>query len=521
MLEDVNNILNAGDVPNLYGPEELDQIMTKCRADCVKLKIPPTKINIFNAYVARVRRNLHVVLAMSPLGDAFRTRLRMFPSLVNCCTIDFFNDWPAEALLSVANWSISTDESTLKIDKELVEPITTFFGNVHTSVTSLSKDFYEVMRRHNYVTPTSYLELLKTFKASLIGVRGQVGEKKDRLANGLDKIISTESIVGDLQQQLREMQPVLAKTQVEVEELIEVIAKDTAEANVTKEAVAKEEAAANKMAAECKEIADDAQRDLDEALPALDEAVACLKELKKADIDEVKNFKNPPAGAKLTMETVCIMFGVAPVRVPDPDRIGKKLNDFWKAAQGSVLSNATGLLQDLKDYDKDNIDPDIIEKIEPYIENPDFTPKAIEKASKACKAMCMWVRAMYKYDTVAKQVEPKKQKLAEASAKLEKTMAVLAKAKEQLRLVEDKIKSLEDQCVSDVGAPSGGHVAAAPDAARARAHKSSRRCISGTRRQTTRRKNLQKTSRSRRGAWSVPRSSLAGSAARRSVGLLL
>ena len=34
MLEDVNNILNAGDVPNLYGPEEMDAIVTTCRVEC-------------------------------------------------------------------------------------------------------------------------------------------------------------------------------------------------------------------------------------------------------------------------------------------------------------------------------------------------------------------------------------------------------------------------------------------------------------------------------------------------------
>lgn len=33
---------------------------------------------------------------MSPLGEAFRTRLRMFPSIVNCCTIDWFMEWPDE-----------------------------------------------------------------------------------------------------------------------------------------------------------------------------------------------------------------------------------------------------------------------------------------------------------------------------------------------------------------------------------------------------------------------------------------
>lgn len=49
----------------------------------------------------------------------------------------------------------------------------------------------------------------------------------------------------------------------------------------SQEAVAQEKAAATKA------IADDAQRDLDEALPALDVAVACLKDLKKSDIDEV------------------------------------------------------------------------------------------------------------------------------------------------------------------------------------------------------------------------------------------
>jgi dynein heavy chain len=39
---------------------------------------------------------------MSPIGDDFKRRLRMFPSLVNCCAIDWFLPWPKEALQSVA-----------------------------------------------------------------------------------------------------------------------------------------------------------------------------------------------------------------------------------------------------------------------------------------------------------------------------------------------------------------------------------------------------------------------------------
>ena len=58
-------------------------------------------MNLFTVYLARVKKNMHCVLAMSPIGDAFTTRLRMFPSLVNCCTIDWFTEWPEEALEGV------------------------------------------------------------------------------------------------------------------------------------------------------------------------------------------------------------------------------------------------------------------------------------------------------------------------------------------------------------------------------------------------------------------------------------
>ena len=45
---------------------------------------------LFSLFVNRCKENLHVILAMSPIGDAFRNRLRKFPSLINCCTIDWF-----------------------------------------------------------------------------------------------------------------------------------------------------------------------------------------------------------------------------------------------------------------------------------------------------------------------------------------------------------------------------------------------------------------------------------------------
>lgn len=58
-------------------------------------------------FVERARQNLHVVLAMSPVGNALRDRIRSFPSLVNCCTIDWFMRWPDEALEAVCEVVLS------------------------------------------------------------------------------------------------------------------------------------------------------------------------------------------------------------------------------------------------------------------------------------------------------------------------------------------------------------------------------------------------------------------------------
>eukprot|EP00615_Pteridomonas_danica_P016588 CAMPEP_0114385844 /NCGR_PEP_ID=MMETSP0102-20121206/6268_1 /TAXON_ID=38822 ORGANISM="Pteridomonas danica, Strain PT" /NCGR_SAMPLE_ID=MMETSP0102 /ASSEMBLY_ACC=CAM_ASM_000212 /LENGTH=3026 /DNA_ID=CAMNT_0001542557 /DNA_START=949 /DNA_END=10026 /DNA_ORIENTATION=- len=440
MTEDVNSILNSGDVPNLYAAEDLDAIAQACKEDCIRKRLPQTKLNLFNIYLARVKRNIHVCLTMSPVGEAFRERLRKFPSIVNCCTIDWFSAWPDEALQSVATRAF--EDSDLNLGDHTSSVVTVCKG-VHQSVSKLSLVYLSELQRYNYVTPTSYLELLSTYRKVLGSKRIEVGTLKDRLQNGLDKLISTGQVVSVLQADITALKPVLVKTVAEVEVMIVNIDKDKADAAITQAQVEKEETAAKEKAASTQAIADDAQKDLDEALPALAAAVQCLKDLKKADIDEVKVMGKPPAGVRLCMEAVCIMFAIPPEKVADPDIPGKKINDYFKSAKNHLLGKAEKLLSDMQDYDKDNIPDKIIRQIKPHIEDPNFTPQAIEKASKACKAMCMWVRAMDTYHRVVLVVEPKKVLLKEAQESLEVTMAALKVAQDTLAGVMTKIARLE------------------------------------------------------------------------------
>ena len=74
-LEDLNNILNSGDVPNIYGFDEQDQIFTAMKPICLDAGLVPTKTNLFSMYTKRVRSNLHTVITMRYVFCLFTARL--------------------------------------------------------------------------------------------------------------------------------------------------------------------------------------------------------------------------------------------------------------------------------------------------------------------------------------------------------------------------------------------------------------------------------------------------------------
>ncbi|XP_032988956.1 dynein axonemal heavy chain 1 isoform X1 [Rhinolophus ferrumequinum] len=439
-LEDINNVLNSGDIPNLYNPDEQDQIVNTMRPYIQEQGLQPTKANLVAAYTGRVRSNIHMVLCMSPIGEVFRARLRQFPSLVNCCTIDWFNEWPAEALESVATTFLN-EIPELEATSDVIEGVIQVCVYIHQSVARKCVEYLAELARHNYVTPKSYLELLNIFSILIGQKKQELKTAKNRMKSGLDKLLRTSEDVTKMQEELEIMRPLLEEAAKDTLLTMEQIKADTVIAEETRQSVQAEEIKANEKARKAQAIADDAQKDLDEALPALDAALASLRNLNKNDVTEVRAMQRPPPGVKLVIEAVCIMKGVKPKKVPG-EKPGSKVDDYWEPGKG-LLQDPGRFLESLFKYDKDNIGEAVIKAIQPYINNEEFQPAAIAKVSKACTSICQWVRAMHKYHFVAKAVEPKRQALQEAQEDLEVTQKILEEAKQRLKEVEDGIATMQ------------------------------------------------------------------------------
>ena len=329
---------------------------------------------------------------------------------------------------------VEFDEDSIRA---AVEDMCTVF---HQSVRGLASRFLKELHRYYYATPTSYLELIATYKTLLGEKRGQLRKMQRYYSVGLEKLLSAEEQVGVMKQELIELQPKLIATGKEVEETLAIVARESEEAEKKRTVVQGEEAIASEKAAAAKTIKDECEGDLAVALPLLEDALNALNTLTKSDITEVKAMKNPPGAVKLVMEAVCHMLGVKAKKINDPKDPIKKIDDYWGPSQG-ILGDPK-FLQNLQEYDKDNIPVEIINRIRPYLDMPDFEPDVVRKASKAAYGLVCWVRAMEAYDRVAKVVAPKKEKLKAAEAEYAELMVGLNAKKAELKLVEDRLAEL-------------------------------------------------------------------------------
>ncbi|KAM9098063.1 dynein heavy chain 12, axonemal isoform X1 [Sarcophilus harrisii] len=439
-LEDVDSVLNTGEVPNIFAADEKQEVMEGVRpaaqAGLKHGELSP--LALFAFFVNQCRDNLHVVVAFSPIGDAFRNRLRQFPSLINCCTIDWFQPWPEDALERVAVKFLETLELT-KNERIEVVPICKHF---HTSIMDLSARFLQDLGRHNYVTPTSYLELIAAFRLLLTQKRQAVMKAKFRYTNGLDKLAFAESQVGEMKLELVQLQPKLEQAKVENANMMKVIEVESAQVEAKRKFVKIDEELATAKAEEAQTLKNECESDLAEAIPALEAALSALDTLKPSDITIVKSMKNPPSGVKLVMAAICVMKDIKPEKITDPSGTGGKILDYW--APSKKLLGDMNFLRDLKEYDKDNIPVNVMQKIRgEYLTNPEFDPPKVAKASSAAEGLCKWIMAMEVYDRVAKVVAPKKARLAEAQKSLAETMELLNQKRAELKAVEDRLDNLQ------------------------------------------------------------------------------
>jgi dynein heavy chain, axonemal len=425
-LEDINSILNTGEVTSLFEKEDIDGVINRLRPEVVgKMKLPDSNDVIYSTFVQRVRDKLHIVLCMSPVGETLRIRCRKFPSIVNCATLDWFSKWPEEALLSVSSQFIKQ----LSMTEDLKKALSEMCMEIHTSVEQASDRFFVELRRKMYITPKSYLDLISFYISQLEKKKLQTSLAKTRLENGLSNLKNTRETVNTLQDKLQKMAPELEIQKKKTEEYYKEVQRETKSAEVLREQVEREKEIVNHQMMECRAKAEEAEEELAQSMPILERAIKALDSINPKDISEMKNYKNPPVAVKMVLESVCILLA-EPTDWPSVLHVIGRM-DF---------------LERLRTYNKDDIPKNILRKLKHYLTKSEYDPELIGSKSLASKSLCTWCIAMNQYSEAFEVVKPKKERVLQMQVKLESDMQKLRDKEKELQDVQDKVTNLKDEC---------------------------------------------------------------------------
>ncbi|EFJ51362.1 dynein heavy chain [Volvox carteri f. nagariensis] len=460
MLDDVDQLMSTGSLPDLFKPEEVASITQQLKpvARAAGLtwtdfdRTGGTSDNVLRQFfMERCRSNLHFVLVLE--GE------------------------PAGLQRKVAERFLVSPEA-LAVDIDSWHRVLGCAVDMH----GLLKP--HVMRHNNkagYNTPfmataCQFLRLLRLLRSMVPHRRQVVLTARLKYQQGVAKMTDMQDKLSALRGQIASMGPELERSRAEVEALMALIQSQKAEAEAALQRFVPAEESAKAAVAECEALRAACDAALRDVMPPLQAALRELRRIDKSSIAELKVMRNPPTPVKLVMRCICIMLGRIPplvaaaearaaLRPNSPNRSSTATGLIATSTSISTFSSPTEdpdiseawwaesikLLADfhfldmLLGYDKDAMTPEICAQVEGFVGNSMFDPVVMQRTSQAAATICKWVKAMDAFQKGRKLVDPARAALEEAEARLQVQEERLQDNHRKLTAMQERIRELESK----------------------------------------------------------------------------
>uniref|UniRef100_A0A4W3JTU8 Dynein axonemal heavy chain 8 n=1 Tax=Callorhinchus milii TaxID=7868 RepID=A0A4W3JTU8_CALMI len=428
-LEYLNNVLSSGEVSNLFARDELDEITQELIPVMKKdqPRNPPTFDNLYDYFISQAKKNLHVVLCFSPVGEKFRSRSLKFPGLISGCTMDWFSRWPLEALVAVSHYFLS--EFYIACSPEIKTHVEETMSIFNDMVFQTCEDYFQRYRRRTHITPKSFLSFINSYKAVYSEKHMNINDLAEHMQMGLAKLMEATVSVAALATELAGKEKELAVASNNADKVLGEVTVSAQAAEMVKNEVLLVKEKAQKIVDEIESEKIVAEEKLLAAKPALEAAEAALNTIKPADIATVRKLAKPPHLIMRILDCVLILFQKKMETITmDPEKPCVKPS--W--GESLKVLSGTGFLQALQTFPKDNINEEMVELLQPYFIMEDYT---FENAKKVCgnvAGLLAWTQAMAAFFGINKEVLPLKANLAIQENRLGRAMAELDAAQAQL-----------------------------------------------------------------------------------------
>ncbi|GMH35100.1 hypothetical protein BSKO_02968 [Bryopsis sp. KO-2023] len=409
-LELINSLLSAGEVPGLFGNEELQKMLAPLQETLAEEGLGYS--NVFSLFASRVRRNLKIVLSMDPQNEQYWMRCESNPALLNQCFIQWLDTWSFDGMKNLPLALLQGVEG-IKEPEVLVH----FMMRMHEAMKSRG------------AAPRQYVSFVDLSKRLFMEKRKSLQEQQNFLMGGLEKLAEASATVDVLSQEASSQRVLLGQKQEEAEDALQRITASMAQAADRRREVEDLQKKLSIEEIELNERRGGVEHELEGVQPMIDEARRAVGQIKSDNLNEIRSLKMPPEAIRDVLEGVLLL-------MDQKDTSWKNMKKFLssKSVKDQIIN-----------YDARRITPDIRSKVGKFLEEKgrSFEHATIYRVSVAAAPLAAWVKANIAFSRVLQKVAPLEMELEKLKDSLEASRDRLVQCEEELEQLDDQVKSLK------------------------------------------------------------------------------
>ncbi|KAJ3280883.1 Cytoplasmic dynein 2 heavy chain 1, partial [Borealophlyctis nickersoniae] len=412
-LESVNSLLSGGEVPGLYSHDELDSILNSLKDQHSEEGFRGT---LFEYFVSRVRKNLHIVLAFDCASPSFVPSCEANPALYTRCQIEWMDGWAPESMMSLAKSVFGKNQilNALKDQDNLIKQMMAIHG------TCIARG----------ATPKHLVEYVATYERVYCTKRDSFYNKQKYLSGGLKKLNDAAKYVDQLSADARKQEAELAEKQKQADAALKQITDSMVNAAEQKKEMEELSAQLKDEEEKLTKRKQVIEKELADVEPIIRQSREAVGEIRPESLTEIRSLRAPPPAVRDVLEGVLRLMG--------------NLDMSWNSMKG-FLGKRT-VKDEIMNFDARNITPQLRESVSELLrqKRDSFEEATIKRASVAAAPLAMWVKANIRYSDVLEKIGPLEADLAKLTKSLDASRERVQQLKQALAVVDKTVASLKE-----------------------------------------------------------------------------
>eukprot|EP00762_Andalucia_godoyi_P006467 ANDGO_02875.mRNA.1 Cytoplasmic dynein 2 heavy chain 1 len=433
MLELINALLSAGEIPGLYSKEEFDALLqsfsnsSAFAAFSSSSAFPSVTASLHSIFVACIKRNVRVVIVLDPLHEKYVSRCLSNPALFSRCSVQYVEGWGKDSLRSFVDHRVASAigkrqdaAKEPRSSKDVLNTLSTaFLGLIRTAAEQLT------------VQPADVFHLLSTYEAVFHDKKSLLESQLARLLAGLNKLKDAASTVDELAKDAIKKKKELEEKQKEADTALQDISSAMETASKEKSAAEKLRVRLEKDEQVISKNKKDMEAQLAEVMPMVEAAKSSVSSISSSQLAEIGSMAMPPPAVRDVLEAVLRLMGIQ--------------DTSWNAMRKFLKMK--GVKDQILSYDASSIEKSTRDAVRAVFQanSSSFEPSTIERVSRAAAPLASWVRALIDYSYVLEEISPLTDNLKRLESSLADSQDQLKSTEERVGAIDKKVDSLRRQ----------------------------------------------------------------------------